>query len=338
MTGMPEIVDRVATDTGFSGVVRVDPGDGDGFEAAYGLADRAHGIPMTVDTRLAIASGTKGFTALAVMSLVVDGTLDLGTTARSLLGDDLPLIAPDVTVEHLLAHTSGIGDYLDEESGLPISAYVLPVPGHRLAAAEDYLAILDGYPTAFPAGERFVYCNGGYVVLAVLAERAAGVPYHDLVRQRVLEPAGIPDVEFLRSDGLPGDAALGYVDVAGVERSNVLHLPVRGVGDGGLYATVADVHRFWAALMAGRIVPAATVAEMVRPRNAEADGGFRYGLGFWLTPEGSGVGLEGYDAGVSFRSRHDPTTGTTWTVVGNTSEGAWPVAKAIGEALATARG
>jgi CubicO group peptidase (beta-lactamase class C family) len=328
---MAEAVDRAARETGFSGVVRLDRGGATELVRAYGLADRAHDVPMTTDTMLAIASGAKGFTALAVMSLVADGTLQPGTTARSLLGADLPLVGADVTVEQLLAHTSGIGDYLDEEAGLPIGAYVLPVPVHRLAAAEDYLAVLDGYPTAFPAGERFVYCNGGYVVLALLAERASGVPYHDLVEQRVLRPAGLADTAFLRSDLLPGRAALGYVEVDGVERSNVLHLPVRGVGDGGLYSTADDVHRFWAALFEDRILPRETVAEMVRLRNRSSDGD-RYGLGFWLF-DGSTVGLEGYDAGVSFRSRHDPATGTTWTVAANTSEGAWPVARALAQRL-----
>ena len=329
---MAAAVDRAATESGFAGVVRLDRGGETELVRAYGLADRAHDVPMTADTMLAIASGTKGFTALAVMSLVADGTLEPGTTARSLLGADLPLVADDVTVEHLLAHTSGVGDYLDEEAGLPIGAYVLPVPVHRLAAAEDYLAVLDGHPAAFPAGERFVYCNGGYVVLALLAERASGVPYHDLVEQRVLRPAGLADTAFLRSDSLPGRAALGYVEVDGAERSNVLHLPVRGVGDGGLYSTVDDVHRFWTALYEGRVVPAETVAEMVRPRN-RSPYGVRYGLGFWLD-EGDGVQLEGYDAGISFRSHHEPRTGTTWTVVSNTSDGAWPMARAVAEALA----
>ena len=58
----------------------------------------------------------KGLTALAVVSLIDDGTLDLTTTARSVLGDDLPLIDDGVTIEHLLAHRSGIGDYFDEEA------------------------------------------------------------------------------------------------------------------------------------------------------------------------------------------------------------------------------
>jgi CubicO group peptidase (beta-lactamase class C family) len=78
---------------------------------AFGLADRAHEIANTVDTVFAIASGTKGFTALTVMSLVQDGAISLSTTARSVLGGDLPLIDDAVTVEHLLAHRSGIGDY-----------------------------------------------------------------------------------------------------------------------------------------------------------------------------------------------------------------------------------
>ena len=111
---------------------------------------------------------------------------------------------------------------------------------HELATTEQFLAVLDGHPTAFPPGERFAYCNGGYVVLALIAERASGVPFHELVRRRVCEPAGMRDTEFLRSDELPGRAALGYLTVDG-SRTNVFHLPVRGSGDGGIYSTAADV-------------------------------------------------------------------------------------------------
>ena len=91
MQPIREAVDQAAERTGFSGVVRLDRSGETEFAAAYGLADRAHGLPNTVETLFATASGTKGLTALAVMSLVEQGTLGLGTTARSLLGDDLPL-------------------------------------------------------------------------------------------------------------------------------------------------------------------------------------------------------------------------------------------------------
>ena len=332
MNGLEESVDRVAAESGFSGVVRVDRGDGAELAKAYGLAHRGHQIATTVDTQFAIASGGKGLTALTVVSLIEAGVLDAATTARSVLGNDLPLIGEEVTVEQLLAHRSGIGDYIDEEAGGEITDHVLPVPVHELAATEQFLRVLDGYPAKFPPGERFSYCNSGYVVLALIAERASGIPFHDLVRQRVCGPAGMRDTEFLRSDELPGRAALGYLATDGL-RTNVLHLPVRGSGDGGVYSTAADIHALWAAFFAGRIVSTAWVAEMVRPRSDVPAESMRYGLGFWLHESRGAVMLEGYDAGVSFRTVHDPEAGFTHTVLSNTSDGAWPITRHLDKLL-----
>lgn len=320
-------IDKIAEETGFSGVVQIDRAGEIEFAKAYGLANRAYGVPNTVDTRFGIASGSKGFTALAVYSLIREGALELGTTARSLLGKDLPLIADDVTVEHLLTHTSGIGDYLDEESDLDETDYVVGAV-HELTTTEAFLPLLDGHPTKFRAGERFGYCNGGFVVLALLAERASGVGYHDLVRDRVLRPAGMTRTDFLRGDELPGDAAVGYLPLDGVDRSNVFHLPVLATGDGGIHATAADMSTFWRAFFAGDIV--GSVDEVVRPRVDVAEGPRRYGLGFWLHESTDTVILVGGDAGVSFKSTHDPHTGTTCTVLSNTSPGAWPIARTFG--------
>ncbi|MFD4637767.1 serine hydrolase domain-containing protein [Lentzea sp. NPDC058436] len=314
-------LDKIAAETGFSGVVQVDRAGKVEFAAAYGLANRAYGVPNTVDTRFGIASGGKGFTALAVLSLVREGRLALDTTARSLLGDDLPLIAGDVTVEHLLTHTSGIGDYLDEEGDWEADDYVIGAV-HVLTTTEAFLPLLDGHPTKFKAGERFGYCNGGYVVLSLLAERASGQSYHDLVRSRVLAPAGMTRTDFLRSDELPGDAAVGYLEDS--DRSNVFHLPVLATGDGGIHTTAGDMSKFWRALFAGEDAQIVT-----RPRHDVPEESLRYGLGFWLHRTSDTVILAGYDAGASFKSSHDPHTGTTITVLSNTSPGAWPIARAL---------
>jgi CubicO group peptidase (beta-lactamase class C family) len=330
--GLRASVDRIAVETGFSGVVRVDV-DGDvRFVRAYGFAHRAFGVPNTEETRFGIASGTKGLTALTVMSLVEDGTIEIETTARSLLGDDLPLIDGGVTVGHLLAHRSGIGDYFDEELERPITDHVLPVPVHELETIESYLRVLDGFPAKFAPGERFSYCNGGYVVLALLAERAAGRPFHELVVERVCRPAGMDDTAFFRSDELPERSAVGYLDEDG-HRSNVLHLPVRGAGDGGVFSTAADVSALWTALFQGRIVSPDVTAEMVRPHSDVPDHDARYGLGFWLHATLDVVELHGYDAGVSFRSVHDPNGHMTHTVMSNTSEGAWPITEHLDDVL-----
>jgi CubicO group peptidase (beta-lactamase class C family) len=140
------------------------------------------------------------------------------------------------------------------------------------------------------------------------------------------------DTAYLRGDELPPGTATGYLSGTGA-RTNVLHLPVVGSGDGGIYTTAADVSAFWRALFDGRIVPVERVAEMVRPHSDVPAEAMRYGLGFWLRPTGHTVRLEGYDAGVSFRSEHDPGTGTTHTVISNSSDGAWPLTRRLAELL-----
>jgi CubicO group peptidase (beta-lactamase class C family) len=112
-------------------------------------------------------------------------------------------------------------------------------------------------------------------------------------------------------------------------RTNALHLPVRGSGDGGLYTTAADVRAFWRALLDGTLLPVQAVRMMTSPRSRSASGRRRYGLGFWLDGSGPGIALEGYDAGVSFRSEHDPLTGAATTVLANTSEGAWAMLEGL---------
>ena len=332
MIDLERDIDAIAAESRFSGAVRIDRGGELVLDRAYGLARRDTERSNTPETQFATASGLKGMTALAVMCLVEDGVLSLDTTARSLLDDDLPLIADDVTVEHLLAHRSGIGDYLDEDDDEhETTGYVMPVPVHTLVGPEDYVPILDGHPTKFAAGSNFAYCNGGFVVLALIAERAGGVPYHDLVQQRVCEPAGLEGTAFLRSDELPERAAHGHLFAEG-PRTNVLHLPVRGTGDGGIYTTVRDMRTFWTALCDGKIVPQERVAAMAAPRS-DVNERWQYGLGLWIVAGTSTVALVGYDAGVSFRSVHHPETDTTCTVVSNWTDGAWPLSDVLTDRL-----
>ena len=140
------------------------------------------------------------------------------------------------------------------------------VPGHQLDAAEAYLAVLDGFAQVSPPGAQFTYNNGGYVVLALLAERAAGRSYHDLVDELVVQRAGLADTSFVRSDAMPANLATGYLDRDGL-RTNALHLPVLGVGDGGIVSTTADMAAFWTALYDGSIVSAEHVEPMTRPHS-----------------------------------------------------------------------
>ena len=150
-------------------------------ELAFGLADRAHNLPNTPDTRFGMASGTKTFTALAVLSLVADGTMGLDDPARRWLGDDLPQISDGVTLRRLLSHTSGVGEGIDDDA--EVDVHLLPGAPHSYESPEDYLSVIDRPMQAEP-GTEFFYNNSGFVLLGLLAQRASGVGYHDLVRQR----------------------------------------------------------------------------------------------------------------------------------------------------------
>jgi CubicO group peptidase (beta-lactamase class C family) len=331
MSDVAAEIDTLARSSDFSGVVSVSRSGDVTFERAYGLADRAHRIPVTSDTRFGIASGTKAFTALTVENLIADGTLDRTTPARSVLGADLPLIGGDVTIDHLLTHTSGIGDYVDEDViDASEDTYLLSVPVHRLDTTTGYLAALDGIPAKFPAGRRFAYCNSGYVVLALIAERVSGRSFPGLVGERVLGPAEMYSTAFLRMDALPGDAAIGYLQNG---RTNVLHLPVRGSGDGGAFTTAADLRRFWTALFAGRLLPLERVREMVRPRPGTGEGTLLNGVGFWADPRHGTAVLTGGDIGVSFFSVHAPRTRLTYSVLSNTGRGAGPMDRRLEQLL-----
>jgi CubicO group peptidase (beta-lactamase class C family) len=313
-------IDAAARASGFSGAVLVDRAGSVMASAAYGLADRRSSTPVELSTQFGLASGTKLFTALTVMSLIESGHLRLDLPVRGLLGADLPLVDDDVTIEQLLSHRSGIGDYLDESLLDDIQDFELPVPAQRLWSTEQYVPILDGHPQVSVPGAEFAYNNGGYVVLALVAERAAGRSFDLLVRERVCGPAGLAATAFLRSDELPPSAALGYLSAEGL-RTNVFHLPVLGSGDGGIYSTVADVSAMWRAFLSGRIVSGQAVAQMLVPRRGSGPGVLDYGLGVWIHRDGDALEIHGYDAGVSFYSVHHPPSCTTCIAVSNTGEG-----------------
>ena len=323
--GLAAALQEAIADGSFSGVAVVEHDGTRLVELATGFADRANERPMLLDTRLATASATKGFTALTVVSMIEDGLFGLDTRLADLVGGDLPHVDRTVTVEHLLGHTSGVGDYIDEEQHGDIDDHTVDVSAHVLTGPEAYVPILNRHPQADPPGTRFAYNNSGFVMLALVIERVAHGSYHDEVRRRVFEPAGMTSTDFVRSDRLPSNTAIGYL-VDG--RTNVFHRPIIGTGDGGAYATAPDMVRFWNALFAGDIVEPSLADTMITPHQQHA-AGRQYGLGFWISPDGSTVLLEGMDAGVSMRSGVHVATGLTFCVIANNSSDAWPLVKII---------
>ena len=142
-------LEQRAREHDFSGAVRVERRGEPLIEFACGHSDRANERVNNLQTRFAVASGTKALTALTVMSLVESGALSLATTLRSVVRDDLPLVDEAVTIDHLLTHRSGVGDYLDESAGGDIDDHILgSLSAHTLERASDYLPLLNAHESA----------------------------------------------------------------------------------------------------------------------------------------------------------------------------------------------
>ena len=193
--------------------------------------------------------------------------------------------------------------------------------------------MLDGHPTKFAPGERFSYCNGGYVLLALLAERASGVPFHELVGAARLRAGR--DARHRRScapTSCPSGRRSATSQPTGSARTS-------STCRCAAPATAASTRRrrtsglLWTAFFGGRIVSDEWVEEMTRPRSDATERRSDTGSASGSTQSTETVILEGYDAGVSFRSLHDPRADMTCTVISNWTDGAWPIAKRLAEGL-----
>lgn len=136
---------------------------------------------------------------------------------------------------------------------------------------------------------------------------------------------------FFRSDCLPKNTALGYLEKKNRSVTNVFNLPVIGSGDGGAYSNLKDMKSFWKALLNHQIVSKKTLQSMIQKQNKL--GGTEYGYGFWTEAESKLIALEGYDAGVSFYSATTLDSRMMFTVISNNREGAWPILKMIKKEL-----
>jgi len=201
----------------------------------------------------------------------------------------------------LLAHTSGIYDYYDEEIEQDFEHFSVDIPWSELETPTDYDPLFRDKPMKFSPGERFSYSNGGYVFLGMLIEKITGRLYRDFIREHVLKPAGMDHSGFFSFNDLPENTANGYLEDR--RTTNIYHLPLRGGGDGGMYTTTDDLRAFWDSLFANRILPAELTDTFLKThyRFNNTDG---YGCGIYKRLDDSMFSIGGGDAGVGFDSRY----------------------------------
>ena len=197
MNQLHDYLQTLADQDQFSGVTLITQGDSELFAGAYGYASRAWKVKNTLDMRFDTASITKLFTAVATLQLIDQGRLTFDTSAIAFLGLAGTAISKEVTVYHLLTHTSGIADDADEEAGESYEEVWRTKPNYSVTETIDFLPQFAYKPANFPPGQGCRYCNCGYVLLGLLIEKVTGLNYRDYVRQHIFAPAGMTQSAFL---------------------------------------------------------------------------------------------------------------------------------------------
>lgn len=306
---------------GFSGVIWVQQGDKRLFAQSYGDAQRAEGIPNRLDTRFGIASGAKTFTAVALGRLVDAGKLTFDTRLRDCLDVDFPRVMPEVTLHHLLCHTSGMPDYFDEAVQDDYEALWQARPNYTLRRPADFLPLFRELPALFSPGERFHYNNGAFIVLGLVVEQASGMPFTEYVTREVLAPAGMPDSGYFALERLPERTAYGYIEEEDGWRTNIYAIPAVGGADGGLFTTAPDLARFWRALLGHKLLTPETTAQMLAMHARDEDGA-SYGYGLWIEGDAEAPTylISGEDPGATCHSSYHRARDLSITLLSNTDQ------------------
>ena len=237
----------------------------------YGLASVELGAPATADTVYEIGSITKQFTATAIMLLVEEGKLGLDDKVCDRLSG-LPAAWKDVTVRHLLNHTSGI------------KSYTSATDFFRLArndySQEQILALVSKAKLEFDPGTSWAYCNTGYFLLGMLIEKASGQPCGKFLDQRIFRPLGMTRTRPNNPKGIIPHRAAGYGEVLGTLFNRDPLTPTSAFAAGFLVSTVGDLVKWDAALREGKLLSASSYEQMYAPVRLK-DGETRpYGFGW----------------------------------------------------------
>lgn len=221
----------------FAGVVLVAERGNPVYHKAFGYADRENQLKNTTDTKFDIGSMNKAFTKVAVLSLARDGKLSLSDPLGKFLDGFDPAAAKKVTVEQLLEHTSGLGDYHGpdywklsyEEKGI-----------------DGRVELIRKMPLQFEPGTEQVYSNAGYILLGAIIEKATGKDFFTVIRERVVDLLGLKNTYLKDKYQTPG-RAIGYTRTMRGELEANDFFQDAPAPDGGFYSTTSDIMTFYRA-------------------------------------------------------------------------------------------
>ncbi|MGM9482007.1 serine hydrolase domain-containing protein [Roseateles sp. NT4] len=247
------------------------------YRQAFGLASVELGVANQPSTRFRIGSTSKHFACLAVMLLAEEGKLDIDASVRQFI-PELPAEAGEPTLRQFMTHTSGLRDFLDVS--FLVDGFGVKPRGYALKQQMQLRQL------NFAPGEKAIYNNGGYQLLSLVVDRAAGVPMEEFVATRIFEPVGMKDTSWASSDIdiVPGMATLHTPRAEGGWRKGLF--PFEDMrAEGGMVSTVDDMLRWLAHLRAEAKVVGSTATWQQMTTPARLVSGAQVPYAFGLFPQ-----------------------------------------------------
>ena len=285
-TRLDNVFTRATEEKDFNGAVLVIQGDTVLLDKGYGEAEFAFHSPVTPETKFRIGSITKQFTAIGILLLEEEGLLSVEDHVCDYI-PDCPAAWADITLFHLITHTSGIPNYTS-------LARFLDMMGKQTTPA-GLIATFRDLPLDFEPGTDNSYSNSGYAVLGQVINEVSGQSYGRFLTDRIFEPLGMTNTAYEDETQVVENRATGYATFNRVAAFVDMSVPFAA---GGLYSTTHDLYTWMQALFQGDLLSPEHQAALFADAVAAPMPGMEYSYGLSIQ-ERQGVRLIGHDGGIN---------------------------------------
>ena len=268
----------------FNGTILVAENEKVIYKKAFGVSNFKTNDLLQTHSVFYLASVSKQFTTMAIMILAEKGTLSYEDRLSKFF-PEFPSYADQVKIRHLMNHTSGIPDHFTLGASKP-----------DLTNEEVLRLLVKQNSLDFQPGEKFKYSNGGYVLLAMIVEKASGIPFHEFLKNNIFNSLGMNDsLVFDQSKPQVKRRAVGYNMFGDVDDYNILT-----VGAGGIFSTIEDLFKWDQALYTEKLIKQSTLKDAFSPCVLNNGKKSNYGFGWGIQERrkgkivGHGGGLAGF--------------------------------------------
>ncbi len=334
VTFMDTYLNDLVANEKFSGTVLVARDGQPFYTRVFGEASKRYHIPNKLDTKFNLGSMNKMFTGTAIMQLMEQGKLSLDDKVGKYLPDLANKeIAENVTIHHLLTHTSGMQDYWEE---------LFDAHWWEIKTVDQLAELIFDDSLLFEPGSEFHYSNSGPIVLGMIIEKITGQSYFDYIRENISEPAGMINSDCFEMDRPVPNLAIGYTkmnydgspDPEGKWRNNLFLHAGKGGPAGGGFSTVEDLLAFDIALRQNKLISKESFDLMTTTKTERRPGsGYAYLFGDRTANDERIVGHGGGAPGINAALDMYLTSGYTVAVMSNYDGAASTVAHKLDELL-----